>query len=307
MADPRAAPPRRAGGDDPRGDRDRPVVPGRDGPQRPHRRRGTPRGLESRGRHFLRGSVARHRQASRLWRPGAGWARERGGERRPRRPTGRRSAAWLRDGGYVRGRVRRRDPVFLCNVCGGRLAARGHAGFAARSAGDRFGAGPDRAGDRIRLLRRAGRRSAPCPGLAGGHDQLEPGDGIDGLRCLVPPLLRAPRSGVGPERGRRRDAGRGGATPGVRAIRRPDTAQSRRATRGLGRAAPGHRPGRHRPGGGAHPVRGAAGPPRHPATGRWYGAQRRGGADPGRADRLSGHRPALIRDRRAGNRLLLLA
>src|SRR5213078_4586944 len=50
----------------------------------------------------------------------------------------------------------------------------------------------------------------------------------------------------------------------VRAIRRPDTAQSRRATRGLGRAAPGHRPGRHRPGGGAHPVRGAAGPPRHP-------------------------------------------
>jgi len=52
---------------------------------------------------------------------------------------------------------------------------------------------------------------------------------------------------------------------------------------------------------------GAPRPPRDPAARGRHGALGRGGADPRRADRLSGDRPAVVRDRRARHRLLLLA
>ena len=68
--------------------------------------------------------------------------------------------------------------------------------------------GPDRAGDRVRLLRGPGRRHAPRRRLAGGDDQLEPGDGLDRLRRELAAVLRAARPGERPERDRGRDAAR---------------------------------------------------------------------------------------------------
>ena len=76
----------------------------------------------------------------------------------------------------------------------------------------RLRAGPDRAGDRVRLLRGPGRGRAARPGLAGGHDQLQPGDGLDRLRRVVTPVLRAARSGVAFGRSSRRSRRDGAAT-----------------------------------------------------------------------------------------------
>ena len=72
-------------------------------------------------------------------------------------------AAGLRDGRHVRRRVRRRDALLLLDLRRRRLAARGAADRAAGRPGHRLRPGPDRAGDRVRLLRRAGRRHAPAP------------------------------------------------------------------------------------------------------------------------------------------------
>ena len=57
------------------------------------------------------------------------------------------------------------------------------------------GPGPDRAGDRVRLLRGAGRRHAAAAGLPGRDDQLQPRDGLDRLRRVLAALLRAARPG----------------------------------------------------------------------------------------------------------------
>ena len=50
---------------------------------------------------------------------------------------------------------------------------------------------PDRAGHRVRLLLRARRDDRARVGPRRGDDQLQPGDGLDRLRHLRPPLLRA--------------------------------------------------------------------------------------------------------------------
>ena len=63
----------------------------------------------------------------------------------------------------------------------------------------------------------------------------------------------------------------------------------------------------HRSGRGAGQVRGIARPARHPAAGGRHGPQRGRGAHPRGANRLSGHRSPIVRDRRPGHRLLLLA
>ena len=52
---------------------------------------------------------------------------------------------------------------------------------------------PDRPGDRVRLLLRPCRAELPGARLRGDHGQLQPGDGLDRLRHLRPPLLRAAR------------------------------------------------------------------------------------------------------------------
>ncbi len=61
---------------------------------------------------------------------------------------------------------------------------------------------PDRPGDRVRLLLRPRRADVPRARLRGGDGQLQPGDRLDRLRHLRPPLLRAALAGGGARRPR---------------------------------------------------------------------------------------------------------
>ena len=206
VADPRPAAPGRARGGHPRHDRDRRLVPRRDGAQRRARGRGggrrRPAGRSGRCRARPSCSPPSSARASAIaswpsWpaRPGRG----------PGRAAGARPAPWLRDGRHVRRRVRRRDAVLLLDLCRRRVGTGGAAGDPAGGPRHRLGAGPDRAGDRVRLLRGPGGRHAPSGRLERGHDQLEPGDGVDRLRRLVAALFRAARPRERPERHRRRE------------------------------------------------------------------------------------------------------
>ncbi len=105
-------------------------------------------------------------QAGRLRRSRAGdpGRRRAGGD--PDGPARGRARAGLRHGRHLRGRVRGRDALLLLDLRRRRLAARGAADRPAGRPGDRLRAGPDRPGDRVRLLRRAGRRHPP-PAAAG--------------------------------------------------------------------------------------------------------------------------------------------
>ena len=147
-------------------------------------------------------------------------------------PRRARPPARLRDGRHLRRRVRGRDAVLLLDVRRRRLGARGAAGRPPGGARHRQRPGPDRAGDRVRLLRRPGRRHAPRARLAGGDDQLEPGDRLDRLRRELAAVLRAAR--------RRRASGASieaetrpgeALAPRGRRVRRPDAAQPRGAAR----------------------------------------------------------------------------
>ena len=88
--------------------------------------------------------------------------------------------------------------------------------------GDRLGARPDRAGDRVRLLRGPGRGVAPPAGLVGGDGQLEPGDRVDRLRREQPALLRAARPRIGPAASSRPRPG-----PASRSCRRSSSSAAR--------------------------------------------------------------------------------
>ena len=227
VADPRPDAPRRPRGGHRRRDRDRAVVPRRDGPQRRARGRGERRGPAPGGPGGRAGGRApRHGQARRVRRPRAGRPGRHDPGRDPGRAARARPAARLRDGRHVRRGVRGRDPVLLLDLRRGRVGARGGAGRPSRGARHRLGAGPHRPGDRVRLLRGPGRRDAPRGRLGRGDDQLEPGDGLDRLRRLDPPLLRAARPGERAQRHRRRDARRR-ATSSRRSSR---TAARRRST-----------------------------------------------------------------------------
>ena len=96
----------------------------------------------------------------------------------------------------------------------------------------RLGPEPDRPGDRVRLLLRARRDDRARVRPRRGDDQLQPGDGLDRLRHLRSPLLRAAdgRGRAGGDRGGA-PRGRGGA------VRRPDTAEAGRGAGG-GRRRP---------------------------------------------------------------------
>ena len=174
----------------------------------------------------------------------------------------------------------------------------------ARRARHRQRPGPDRAGDRVRLLRRPGRGRPPPRGLERDHGQLQPRDRVHGLRRVHAALLRAARRRERPDiidfetrRTRRRAAARG------RRVRRTDAAQPRRAA-GRGRVPLlGSRPRDDRPGGGADAVLRAPRPAGHPAARGRDGGVHRGGAHARRADRLPGHRPAVVRHRRPRDRL----
>ena len=117
----------------------------------------------------------------------------------------------------------------------------------------RLGPEPDRPGHRVRLLLRARRDDRARVRPRRGDGQLQPGDGVDRLRHLRPPLLRAAHA-----RGRARDR-RGRAARGRdRAVRRPDAAAARRGPRGGGRAAARHPARGDRPRRGPRALRRAA-------------------------------------------------
>ena len=91
----------------------------------------------------------------------------------------------------------------------------------------RLGSQPDRPGDRVRLLLRARGDDRARPRPRRGDDQLQSGDGLDRLRHLRPPLLRAAHRG-GRARGLRDRAARGRHRP----VRRPDAAAAREVAGG---------------------------------------------------------------------------
>ena len=191
----------------------------------------------------------------------------------------------------LRRRGRRRLQLLLLDPRRGRRAAPAERQAARRH--PRLRPEPDRAGDRVRLLLRPRRPELPCARLRGDHGQLQPRDGLDRLRHVGPPLLRAARRRVG-ARGLRARAAGGGRDP----VRRPDAAEARPRDRG-GRlqgarnAVRGGRPGR-----GPRALRPA---PRRagralPGVGDRRRARRRGRDR--RPGRLSRPRPALVRARR---------
>ena len=150
------------------------------------------------------------------------------GDERPRRAAGA-----LREGDpplvparrLVRRRGRGRLELLLLDL------GRGGRGAAARREAarrhHRLRPEPDRPGDRVRLLLRARGPDLSLARLRGGDGQLQPGDRLDRLRHLRPPLLRAALAGGGARRPRPREAGRG-----RHPVRRPDAAPSRAAHRG---------------------------------------------------------------------------
>ncbi len=162
VAPARPAPTWRPGGDHPGGDRDLSLVPRGDGPQRRTRSRdrgdGSAPGRSDRRR---RRHAPRDRQARGVRGPRTGGPCRDLDRGAPSGAARARSPAWVRDGRHMCRRVRSRDALLLLDLCRRGVGARGTAGPASRRPGDRVRARPDRAGDRVRLLRRPGRRHAP--------------------------------------------------------------------------------------------------------------------------------------------------
>ena len=160
-------------------------------------------------------------------------------------------------------RARRGRPGRLAvDSCAGEFEARTPYYYLSHEAGDgdetprrrdrraRLGREPDRPGDRVRLLLRAGGAGVPAARARGRARELEPGDGLDRLRHLRPAL---PRAGHARARARRRRAR--AAARRRRLARRPDAARARGRSRRGGRAAARRPAGRDRPGRGPRPLR----------------------------------------------------
>ena len=109
---------------------------------------------------------------------------------------------------------------------------------------------PHRPGHRVRLLLRPRRDDRPRVRPRRGDDQLQPRDGLDRLRHLGPPVLRA-ADARGRARRHRDRAARGRDRP----VRRPDAAQARRRPAGGRRPDPRHERRRDRPRRGPRPLR----------------------------------------------------
>ena len=131
--------------------------------------------------------AARDRQAGRLRRPRAGrrWPASTADDA-PGGPARARPAARLRDGRHVRRRVRRRDAVLLLRPTP-RPARRRRRRRSSGPAALVIGSGPVRIGQGIEFDYCAVQAAETLRErrLAGGDDQLEPGDGLDRLRRLA--------------------------------------------------------------------------------------------------------------------------
>ena len=217
-----------------------------------------------------------------------------GVEEHPRRAPGTRAHARLRDGRHAGRGVRRRDAVSLRDARVVRLGAGGRAGPVARACRHRQRPA-DRAGHRVRLLRGPG--AADVRRGRGGDGQLQPRDGIHRLRRVHPPY-RAARPGERAPGHPRRDGRRVRALAGGRRVRRADPAEPRRS------AVARRRPAKART---SRPSTSAEERTRfaalldrlHPAARGRDGREHRRGAGIGGPDRLPGHRPAVVRHRRA--------
>ena len=130
----------------------------------------------------------------------------------------------------------------------------------------RLGPEPHRPGHRVRLLLRARLHDAARRRLRDGDGQLQPRDGLDRLRHLGPPLLRAAdRRGRGQRARRRAGGGRDGGGR-HRVARRADAAEAGRLA--PARAGARDEPGLHRPGRGPRALERAVPRARHPAAAR---------------------------------------
>ena len=134
-------------------------------------------------REVLRPHRRPHRQPPRL--PGGG------SRRRPRRRDG--VAPRLQAGRHLRRRVPGDHPLPLLDL---RRGGRERAGRPPQGGDPRLRPQPHRPGDRVRLLLRARRLRPARAGLRDGDGQLQPGDRLDRLRHLRPPLLRAAHPGA---------------------------------------------------------------------------------------------------------------
>ena len=183
----------------------------------------------------------------------------------------------------------------------GPAAGRGAAGRSRVRGDPRLRPEPDRAGDRVRLLLRPRGDDGARVGPRRGDDQLQPGDGLDRLRHLRPPLLRAADRGGRARRARGREAARRD-----RPVRRPDPAAARQGAPGRRRAAARDAGRRDRPRRGQRPLRRPAAPARDRPPAVRDRALGRGGGDDRQGRRLPAARPALLRARRPGDGDLLL-
>ena len=141
----------------------------------------------------------------------------------------RRTRPHLPLGRHLRGRVRGAHALLLLGATSARRrsAGRGPPRRPRLGRHPRLGPEPDRPGDRVRLLLRARGDDRARVGPRRGDDQLQPRDGLDRLRHLRPPLLRA-ADRRGRARGDRGRAARGRDRP----VRRPDAAAARQGARG---------------------------------------------------------------------------
>ena len=160
-------------------------------------------------------------------------------------PSGLQARRHLRRG------VRHLDGVHVLDL---RRGVRGSADRTQEDHDPRRRAEPHRAGHRVRLLLRARRAGAARGRLRDDHGQLQSGDGLDRLRHLRPPVLRAAHA-----RRRHGDHRQGEAGGRDRAVRRPDAAEAVPRARGCRRADHRHYAGldRHRRGSRALPAAGA--------------------------------------------------
>ena len=188
---------------------------------------------------------------------------------RPRRtsataPPGARRAGDVQDGRHLRGRVRGLHAVPLRHLRGGGRGAPSDARPRRSSSGrDRTGSGRASSSTTAACTR-------PCAArrrLRDGDGQLQPRDGLDRLRHLGPPLLRAAdRRGRG-QRARRRAGRRRDASVGVIVVaRRADPAQAGRIAPARARAR--DEPGLDRPGRGPRALERALRRARHSPAAR---------------------------------------
>ena len=142
---------------------------------------------------------------------------------------------------------------------------------------------PDRAGDRVRLLLRARGDDRARVRARRGDGQLQPRDGLDRLRHVRPPVLRAADA-----RGRAGDRRSRAAGGRDRPVRRSDAAEAGGRARGGGRAAARDAAGGDRPGRGARALRRAAAATSGSARRRTRLAQSAGGGARRRARASAG-------------------